>query len=234
MIFPKCVRALGLLFLVISLFAIPSKAQLQKSDLRFRANPTLTVPISPSPYSDSYKIGRGLNVGLGVFITPVWDLQVDFEYTAHSFKGGRSPDESTILRPDLPLIVDSDPTTPFPEATGDYSGGTLTRTRLGAGLKYTVSETTDFDTYLRLLGSVSRYNRRAFSVSGNAIDGPGLFEDTSVLAQGFDAGLGFEIPAGMTASLIIEGSYSVHYPFDTAAETLQSVEVRVGFLLNGN
>jgi len=228
-------RTLLAILVVFAVSAAPSAAQLQTSDFRLRVTAVAPVPINPTEFSDGYRIGRGLESTLGVFITPVFDLQVGLQHTVHPF----SPSDdgvATPLRPDV-LLTDSDSSTSLPASPSDLSGGTLTQLQLHLGLKYTFAESSDFDTYFRATAFTARVQRRHFDVRGNVVvDEPSrrALAEVSSLASGFDLGLGFEIPLSLTTSLILEPSYAVTYPSSDLDTTLQIFNVRVGFLLNGN
>jgi len=228
-------RTLLAILVVLAVLASPSAAQLQTSDLRLRVSAVAPVPINPTEFSDSYQIGRGVESMLGVFITPVFDLQLGLQYTVHLF----SPSGDTVgtpLRPDL-SYTDRDPSTSLPASPSALSDGTLSQLQIHLGLKYTFAESNDFDTYFRATGFAARVQRRQFDVRGNAVVDEFsrlALAEVSSLASGFDLGLGFEIPLSLTTSLILEPSYAVTYPSSDLATTLQIFNVRVGFLLNGN
>jgi len=220
-------RTLSVLTLVFCLAYSPSYAQFEKSDLRYRFVATVPVPLNPTEFADAYGVGRGLGFGLGLFISPVWDVQLEYEYTFHRY----APSDQTLstpVRPDL-LRSGSVPLSSLEE-------GTLSQSRFGFGLKYTFSETNDFNTYLRTMGYIALVDRRAFAIEGNRLDDDlsSLLRSRRFTGSGFGLSLGVEVPVSVTASLLIEPSYSVTYPNSRLSSTLQNLNVRLGFLFNAN
>jgi len=220
-------RTLSFLALVCCLAYCPSYAQFEKSDLRYRFVATVPVPLNPTEFADAYGVGRGLGLGLGLFVSPVWDVQLEYEYTFHRYAPS-SQTLATPVRPDL-FSSGSVPLTSLED-------GTMSQSRVGLGLKYTFSETNDFNTYIRTVGYVARVDRRAFAIEGNRLDDDlsSLLRSRQFTGSGFDLSLGVEVPFSVTASLLIEPSYSVTYPNNRLSSTLQNFNVRLGFLFNSN
>lgn len=247
---------LGLL--MTSLLVPTSHAQLQKNDLTFRVSGTGSFPTNPSTLSDQYSFGRGLNAGLGVYLTPSFDLQVGFEYTRYKMDDPSSVNRDFYLGDRFPISPSTSPLVPedadlgIPEnpslsQLGIISGGDVTRTTVSLGVKWTLSRGDSFHTYLRGVGHVSSLTRRAYVVGERPIpqgdlptevrtaaaaqlerDLDRFAGEISKIATGFSAGLGFLFPIGYTGAIFAEPSYTVHY---ADLQTVQAFDVRVGFIL---
>jgi len=220
-------RKLFLLALLACLAYSPSYAQLEKSDLRYRFVSSVPVPLNPTEFADAYGVGRGLGFGLGLFVSPVWDVQLEYEYTFHRY----APSDQTQATPIRPDLLGASPV----PLTG-LDDGAISQSRVGLGLKYTFSETNDFNTYFRTLGYIARVDRRSFTIQGNTMDDDlaPFLRSRRFTGSGFDFALGVEVPFSFTASLLIEPSYSVTYPNNRLSSTLQNFNVRLGFLFNSN
>lgn len=212
--------------LVFSAAPPTASAQLQKEDFTFRGAATGSLPIDPSQLSDPYSFGRGLNVGLGVFITPEFDVQAGLEYTKYNADLPTELEDGP-LRPDLPI-----------ESAGALSaGGDLTRLSLGLGLKWTFSRSESFRPYLRVMGHLSQLTRQRYipeSPTGPVGESTPVGETSPLLqsrdqtATGFSVGLGFVFPVSYTTAFFVEPSFASHY---AELETIQAVDIRFGVLL---
>lgn len=247
------------LFLLTAFLWVPtSSAQLQKNDLTFRVAGTGSFPTNPSALSDQYSFGRGLNAGLGVYLTPSFDLQVGFDYSRYNMDDPSSVNRGFYLGERFPVspttspLVPEDPGIGIPEnpslsQLGIVSGGDVTRTTFSLGVKWTLSRGNSFHTYLRGVGHVSSLTRKAYVVGERPIpqgdlpaevrtaaaaqlqrDLDRFAGEISKVATGFSTGLGFLFPIGYTGAIFAEPSYTVHY---TDLQTLQTFDLRVGFIL---
>lgn len=222
----KCAPALFLLCFLLGFLPVRSQAQdasVQASDIRVKAQATSQIPFRPSRFTDAYGVGRSLRFGLGFFITPVVDIQAEVEYGVHPYSPNGSLSQLPLRRR-APLTGGST----LPSSLDAYSGGTLTQTAFGFGLKYTISEAQSFNTYLRGLTSFTLFNRTSLQTAQVSVPAETFY------CSGFQVDLGFEIPLGLTTHLIIEPGYSVSYPLSDPSDTLQAIDVSVGFLVNGN
>jgi hypothetical protein len=210
-----------LLIALAALFVAPAQAQLQKTDFKIRALATGSVPIGPDQLSDQYGTGRGLNTGVGVYLSQSFDLQTSFEYTKYDLSSPEGLDQN-LLRSNLPK----------PQEVN--SGGDLRRISVGLGLKYSISSGKSFRAYLRGMGHISSLTRQQYRLAPSSPDfvrvGPRPInvKSETQLATGFSAGLGLLFPIGYTSAFLIEPSFTSHY---AESETLQGFDVRVGIIL---
>lgn len=250
----------GLTLLLLSaVFWVPtSSAQLQKNDLTFRVGGTASFPTNPSTLSDQYSFGRGLNVGLGVYLTPSFDLQAGFEYSRYLLDAPSSVDRDFYLGDRFPISPSTSPFVPegadigIPDnpslsQLGIISGGDVTRSTFSLGVKWTLSRGSSFRTYLRGVGHISSLTRREYVVGQRPIpqgDIPPEIQTAAAaqlqrdldrfageitkIATGFSTGLGFLFPIGYTGAIFAEPSYTVHY---ADLQTVQAFDIRVGFIL---
>lgn len=256
--FGRPLAGLFLLFLSVVLLVPSSKAQLQKNDLTFRVGGTASFPTNPSTLSDQYSFGRGLNVGLGVYLTPSFDLQVGFEYSRYLLDDPSSVNRDFYLGERFPISPSTSPLVPdgadigIPQnpslsQLGIISGGDVTRSTFSLGIKWTLSRGNSFHTYLRGVGHISSLTRRKYVVGERPIPQGDLSPDIRTaaasqlqrdldrfageitkIATGFSTGLGFLFPIGYTGAIFAEPSYTVHY---ADLQTVQAFDIRVGFIL---
>lgn len=207
-------------FLTSIIAAPPAKAQLQKEDFTIRLAGTTTFSNSPSSLSDKYSFGRGLNAGVGVYVTPSIDVQTSVEYLRYTLNSDPQL-QSPLLRPNLNIG----------EGKTIIGGGNVTRFGVSAGLKWTLSRSASFRTYLRGLGHLSKITRHKYFLESGTYDFPQearRLGTHSQIATGFSVGLGFLFPLSYTTAVFIEPVYSNRY---ATSQTLQVFDVRAGVLL---
>ncbi|MBZ0268388.1 outer membrane beta-barrel protein [bacterium] len=215
---------IALLFLPLLAGALPAPAGAAGADRTASSPPTLlayldagaSLPVHPAEFGEFWNVGWSAGAGLGIPLSPVWQLDAHFRYHRHAADASRQSGDLLLSGPGGILV---------PVASID--GRDLTILTLMAELRFLVPTDTPQRTWFLSFGAGAGevYTSDASVTSTDETMDPIVIVGDSDGAFASSMGGGVELDLSDTLRLTVDSIYTIVFTEQTATQFLP---LRVG------